>query len=137
MQGLFAVYKREVALYFRSFIAYAIAFALLGIIGLLFTANIVYLFQQAEMSAQYGQAANVQLTPLISQVMGVLTFLMFLVAPLITMRLLAEESRDISVSAGNISITSAGNSISKTSVLKKSISMGPTKSILMPFFNRS
>jgi ABC-2 type transport system permease protein len=94
MRGLFAVYKREVALYFRSFIAYAIAFALLGIIGLLFTANIVYIFQQAELSAQYGQAANVQLTPLISQVMGVFTFLMFLVAPLITMRLLAEESRE-------------------------------------------
>lgn len=94
MRGLFAVYKREVALYFRSFIAYAIAFALLGIIGLLFTANIVSLLGQSQMMAQAGQSANIQLTPLISQSMSIITFLMFLVAPLITMRLISEESRE-------------------------------------------
>jgi ABC-2 type transport system permease protein len=95
MRGLFAVYKREVALYFRSFIAYAIAFAVLGIIGLLFTANIVFLFEQSTMQQmQYGQSAPIQLTPLVSQNMGIITFLMFLIAPLLTMRLLAEESRE-------------------------------------------
>ena len=95
MRGLWAVYKREVALYFRSFIAYAIAFALLGIIGLLFTGNIVYIFQQSQMQAmQFGQAAPVQLTPLVTQNMSIITFLMFLIAPLLTMRLLAEEKRE-------------------------------------------
>ena len=91
MRGLWAVYKREVALYFRSFIAYAIAFALLGIIGLLFAGSI---YQQMLGSVMYGQPPSIQLMPLVGQNLAIIAFLMFLVAPLITMRLLAEENRE-------------------------------------------
>lgn len=81
MRGMFAVFKREIALYFRSPIAYAIAVALLLFFGVLFNANLGAANQQAP-------ADQLNFVP------DLLTFLMFLVAPLLTMRLLAEETRE-------------------------------------------
>ncbi|MBL8163628.1 MAG: ABC transporter permease [Anaerolineae bacterium] len=81
MRQIFAVYKREIGLYFRSPVAYAIAFALLLFFGLLFSNSI---------STGNGQAPadSVNFVP------NLLTFLLFLVGPLLTMRLLAEETRE-------------------------------------------
>lgn len=93
MQALFAVYKREVALYFRSGIAYAIASALLLIVGIVFTAQAEYILVQAQFQQQFG-SATFSLNFALRAMLGVFTFLLFLVAPLITMRLLAEESRE-------------------------------------------
>ena len=81
MSKIFAVFKRELALYFRSPIAYAIAFALFLFFGLLYSDRLTQLNQQAPADA-------VNIVP------NLLTFLMFLVAPLLTMRLLAEETRE-------------------------------------------
>ncbi|MDX2161680.1 MAG: ABC transporter permease [bacterium] len=78
-----AVYKRELGLYFRSPIAYAIAFAMLFFLGVLFNG---YLAQAA--NPQAGVPADPTYMP------GLLTFLLFLIAPLLTMRLLAEEARE-------------------------------------------
>jgi len=89
MQALWAVYKRETKLYFQSFIAYGIAFALIGFIGLLFAGNVAFVQQ----SAAFGQGGS-SATSLVTANMGVFTFLMFLIAPLLTMRLLSEESRE-------------------------------------------
>lgn len=89
MQAIWAVYKREAKLYFQSFIAYGIAFALVGFIGLLFAGNVAFV-QQSVAMGQGGSSA----TSLVGANMGVLTFLMFLIAPLLTMRLLSEESRE-------------------------------------------
>jgi ABC-2 type transport system permease protein len=75
-----AVFKREFALYFRSPIAYGVAFALFLFMGFLFNGFL----QQAN------QAAPADLIDVIST----LTFLMFLVAPLLTMRLISEETRE-------------------------------------------
>lgn len=80
MRAIFAVFKRELALYFRSPIAYAIAFAVLFFLGMLFNGYI------AQANGQY--PADSTYAP------NLLTFLMFLIAPLLTMRLLAEESRE-------------------------------------------
>jgi ABC-2 type transport system permease protein len=90
MRALWAVYKREVKQFFRSNIAYAIGFGMLLFLGLLFS-NDVYSAVQANMSgfAQTVTADNVALNTL-----GTLTFLMFIIAPLLTMRLIAEESRE-------------------------------------------
>lgn len=91
MNALWAVYKREVAVYFRSFIAYAIGFALLGFLGLLFMGNVAFV-QQQQLSPQGGVGATA--TDLVGVNLGVVTFLLFLIAPLLTMRLLSEETRE-------------------------------------------
>jgi ABC-2 type transport system permease protein len=81
MSQVFAVFKRELYQYFRSPIAYAIAFALLLFFGLLFSSSL---------NSANGQASADQ----INFIPSLLTFLMFLVAPLLTMRLIAEETRE-------------------------------------------
>src|SRR5690606_35131295 len=80
MTKIFAVFKREVGLYFRSPIAYAISFALLLFLGMLFNSFITQ--ANGSFPADPGFAPNL------------LTFLMFLIAPLLTMRLIAEETRE-------------------------------------------
>jgi ABC-2 type transport system permease protein len=80
MRAILAVFKREVALYFRSPVAYAIGFAVLFFLGWLFN--------------DYIAQGNGQLPANATYAPGLLTFLTFLIAPLLTMRLLAEESRE-------------------------------------------
>ncbi|RMF81209.1 MAG: hypothetical protein D6737_05670 [Chloroflexi bacterium] len=82
MRSILAVFKREVALYFRSPIAYAIPFALTLFFGLLFNDTVTRNNQNAP--------ADVIMT----FIPGLFTFLLFLIAPLLTMRLLAEETRE-------------------------------------------
>lgn len=81
MRTIFAVYKRELGVYFRSPVAYAIAFALMFFFGLLFSNSL---------SSANGQAP----ADAVNFVPNLLTFLLFLVGPLLTMRLLAEETRE-------------------------------------------
>src|SRR5690554_5474231 len=92
MRPIIAVFKRELALYFRSPIAYAVAFALLLFMGVLFSGNLAQAVNYNAGALQQGgigvTATDLNLAP------GLLTFLMFLIAPLLTMRLLAEESRE-------------------------------------------
>ncbi len=81
MKQIIAVYKRELRLYFRSPVAYAIAFALMLFFGLLFSNSL-------NSANGQGPADGVNFIP------NLLTFLLFLVGPLLTMRLLAEETRE-------------------------------------------
>lgn len=91
MRALWAVYKREVALFFRSTIAYAIAFGLLLFMGVLFSATVTqYVANNTSGFAQQLATADMA----IIGIMGTLTFLLFIIAPLLTMRLLAEETRE-------------------------------------------
>lgn len=91
MRALFAVYKREVALLFRSTIAYAVGFGLLLFLGVIFSASVGSI-------VAYNQSGFAQ-TPIpadeviISQ-LGTFTFLLFVTAPLLTMRLISEETRE-------------------------------------------
>ncbi len=80
MRATFAVFKREVGVYFRSPIAYAIAFAMLFFLGVLFNGYV------SQANGQY--PADPTYAP------GLLVFLTFLIGPLLTMRLIAEESRE-------------------------------------------
>jgi ABC-2 type transport system permease protein len=75
-----AVFKRELGLYFRSPIAYAIAFAVLLFLSILFNGWIAQVNGQATIPS--------------GNIPALLTFLTFLIAPLLTMRLLAEEQRE-------------------------------------------
>ena len=75
-----AVFKRELSLYFRSPVAYAIAFALFFFLSLVFNGYIAQANQRAP--------AQPALIP------NLVTFLLFLIGPLLTMRLIAEETRE-------------------------------------------
>lgn len=92
MRALWAVYKRETAHYFRSFIAYGIAFALLGFLGLYFSGNLAFVQQQNQFAAQGG--GGIPAADIAAANLNVFTFLLFLIAPLLTMRLLSEEARE-------------------------------------------
>lgn len=93
MSAIFAVYKREVSYYFRSTIAYAIAFGLMLFFGVIFSANLVQIVNFNAQAGQFGQPP-IPATDLAIGSLGTLTFLLFVVAPLITMRLLSEEARE-------------------------------------------
>lgn len=75
-----AVFKREFMLYFRSPIAYGIAFAILFFLSMLFNG--------------YVAQANGQFPADSTYIPNLFSFLTFLIAPLLTMRLLAEETRE-------------------------------------------
>src|SRR5258705_13981778 len=88
MRALWAVYKREVGVFFRSPVAYAIAFGLLLLVGLLFNLYI------SSAIAAYQQGQQMDADSVMTGTTGVLTFLMFLIGPLLAMRLLSEEARE-------------------------------------------
>jgi ABC-2 type transport system permease protein len=89
MRALWAVYKRETSLFFRSTIAYAISFALILFLGILFSAVV----SDINVANQSGQG-TVPGDQAITSILGTLVFLLFVIAPLLTMRLLSEESRE-------------------------------------------
>jgi ABC-2 type transport system permease protein len=89
MQALWAVYKREVTLYFKSFIGYGIAVALMGFIGFYFQ----LILNDVVNSQAYG-GGGIAAADLAKAIVFVFTFLLFLISPLLTMRLLSEESRE-------------------------------------------
>lgn len=94
MRSILAVYKRELGLYFRSPLAYIIAFALFGFLGLLFTASVIQAVNaNLNPNPQFDGAAQIPATFVLSAT-DLLTFLMFLIGPLLTMRLIAEENRE-------------------------------------------
>lgn len=94
MRALWAVYKRETALIFRSPIAYAVTFALMIFLGILFAAILASVaLTQAQQQQGFGGGAP-SAGVLVTQILSTLVFLMFLIAPLMTMRLLSEENRE-------------------------------------------
>lgn len=78
MRNLWTIAKREFNLYFASPVAYMVAFAVLAILGILFSVNILF----SSFSA-----------PSFSSTTGLFAFLLLFVVPALTMRLLAEEQR--------------------------------------------
>ncbi|MGB1288304.1 MAG: ABC transporter permease [Aggregatilineales bacterium] len=91
MRRVFAVYKRELNLFFRSNIAYAVAFGLLLFLGVLYSSSVSTFsaVNQGGFSQQVFTADDILLTNI-----STLTFLLFIIAPLLTMRLLSEETRE-------------------------------------------
>ncbi len=80
MRNVWTIAKREFNQYFASPVAYAVAFALLLILGLFFYIDLTF-------AAQYGN------TPDPSRTTSLFLFLMLFFTPAITMRSMAEEQR--------------------------------------------
>lgn len=78
MRNVWTIAKREFAHYFISPVAYAVAILFLSVLGALFVVNVL-------------GAANSGGSPSITFVYGPLTTLLLFFAPVLTMRLLAEE----------------------------------------------
>lgn len=76
-----AVFKRELSQYFVSPIAYFVAFVILLILGLIFSSDLRYTINNQQPAQP-------------TSVVDALAFLLILMAPLLTMRLLAEENRE-------------------------------------------
>ncbi|QPC83467.1 ABC transporter permease subunit [Phototrophicus methaneseepsis] len=91
MRAVWAVFKRELALFFRSPIIYVIAFALMLLMGLVFSTIVAS--YSANNQSQFAQQL-VTANNAVGDYMGLFTFLLFIFAPLLTMRLLAEEQRE-------------------------------------------
>jgi ABC-2 type transport system permease protein len=82
-QTLWAITRREFALYFVSPIFYLVGGALLFISGLFFWGTLGQLQQSIGLGAE----------PSLRPTLGTIGFLMLFIAPLLTMRVVAEESR--------------------------------------------
>jgi len=80
MRTIGTIARRELAQYFTSPIAYLVAFAILVLTGFLFNADLARRVGQAPPDGTY--------------VLGVFGFLTVFFAPLLTMRLFAEETRE-------------------------------------------
>jgi len=80
MSGTWIIFRREVEQYFTSPVAYLIAFAVLLITGIMFYGDLNY--------AATARPSDPSLIPTF------LSFAMIFCAPLLTMRMLAEESRE-------------------------------------------
>jgi ABC-2 type transport system permease protein len=93
MRSIWAVYKRELRLYFLSITAYAMMFGFLFAYGVIVSSNVANI---SAYNVEIAGSAQIPLTTgdLLSGSLSSLMFLLFLVAPLLTMRLLAEESRE-------------------------------------------
>jgi ABC-2 type transport system permease protein len=91
MLAFLAVYKRELGALFRANIAYAIAFAILLFLGVVFSSSVAQFvtFNQSDLAT-----VGIPARDAVQGVLGTLAFLMFIIAPLLTMRLLSEEQRE-------------------------------------------
>ncbi len=85
MRNIWTIAKREYDHYFISPIAYAVAFTILLVLGIIFAVNLWYYTNNAFQS--YGSV------PETSSITGAFVFLLVLSIPAITMRLVSDEHR--------------------------------------------
>ena len=85
MRNIWTIAKREYTHYFTSPVAYVVAFTILLVLGIIFSLNIFYYYQNAFQS--FGS------TPDITPITGAFTFLLVLSVPALTMRLVSDENR--------------------------------------------
>ncbi|OGO34379.1 MAG: hypothetical protein A2Z03_11505 [Chloroflexi bacterium RBG_16_56_8] len=85
MRNIWTIAKREYDHYFISPVAYVVAFAILLVLGIIFSLNLYYYVQNAFQS--FGSA------PDISPITGAFVFLLVLSVPALTMRLVSDEQR--------------------------------------------
>ncbi len=85
MRNIWTIAKREYDNYFNSPLAYAVAFAILFMMGLYFSLILLYSSEQASMGDMTA--------PQINQVNWLFVFLMIFLSPALTMRLISDEAR--------------------------------------------
>jgi ABC-2 type transport system permease protein len=84
MRNIWTIAKREFNNYFSSPVAYAVAFLLLSVVGIIFVLNIFALSNNP-----YGTSD----APDVRMITGPMAFMLMLATPALTMRLLADEVR--------------------------------------------
>jgi ABC-2 type transport system permease protein len=88
MRNVWTIARREYSHYFSTPISYAVACAILLIVGLIFAITVYAAFQSAFQGGGLGGAA-----PDIKGVSGTFTFMLVLSVPALTMRLISDENR--------------------------------------------
>lgn len=89
MRNAWTIARREYHRFFTSPIAYVVAFVMLLTLGIMFAITIIYYRQNALGGGGYGAPP----TPDVGGITGTFAFLLILMLPAITMRLIADENR--------------------------------------------
>jgi ABC-2 type transport system permease protein len=89
MRNVWVIARREYKHYFSSPVSYAVAFAILLIVGLIFALTVYGAYQ----SAFSGGGFNGASAPDIKGIAGTFTFMLVLSVPALTMRLISDENR--------------------------------------------
>ena len=89
MRNAWTIARREYHRFFTSPIAYVVAFVMLLTLGIMFAITIIYYRQNALGGGGYGAPP----APDIGGITGTFAFLLILMLPAITMRLIADENR--------------------------------------------
>ncbi|MBM3305665.1 MAG: hypothetical protein FJY79_06975 [Candidatus Aminicenantes bacterium] len=96
MTNIWSIVKKEIRSYFSSPVAYVVLFAYVFIFGIFFYTNVMWfnaLSMQAAQNPYYQQQLNINLS-VIAPLLHNMIIILILVAPLLTMRLLAEEKKN-------------------------------------------
>jgi ABC-2 type transport system permease protein len=89
MRNVWTIARREYNHYFSTPISYAVACAILLIVGLIFALTVFAAYQGAIQGGQFGGGS----APDIKGVSGTFTFMLVLSVPALTMRLISDENR--------------------------------------------
>jgi ABC-2 type transport system permease protein len=92
MNGLTAIFKKEMRSYFYSPVAYVVTGVFLLITGVIFY-TFIGIYQQYASMARFGQSQGITLDRLISQFFQNMAFILTFITPFFTMRLFAEEKK--------------------------------------------
>lgn len=90
MRNIWTIASREYSRFFTSPVAYVVAFVMLLTLGIMFALTVLVYSQQALTGGFGGGPAP---APDISGITGTFTFLLVLMVPALTMRLVADENR--------------------------------------------
>ena len=90
MRNVWVIARREYNQYFSTPVSYAVAFAILLIVGLIFALTIFGAYQSA---FQGGGLGGPSPAPDIKGIAGTFTFMLVLSVPALTMRLISDENR--------------------------------------------
>jgi len=88
MRNAWTIARREYSRFFTSPLAYVVAFVMLLTLGIMFAITIIY-YRQNALGGGYGPPP----APDIGGITGTFAFLLILMVPAITMRLVADENR--------------------------------------------
>jgi ABC-2 type transport system permease protein len=92
MNGISAIFKKELKTYFYSPVAYVMLGVFLFVMGFIFSA-FVSIYHQYNMAQRFGGAQTITLDKLAASLYQNMAFILCFVTPFITMRLYSEEKR--------------------------------------------
>jgi ABC-2 type transport system permease protein len=92
INGMRAIFKKEMRSYFYSPLAYVLIGVFLWIMGVIFSA-FVSIYQEYNALHRYGQSSGITVDRLVSQLFQNMAFILCFISPMLTMKLFAEEKR--------------------------------------------